>query len=168
MRDEYEEYYDEEWADWVSEPNYTSEEANRTANALHRYRLSSFSYFLTQRCIVTRFRHNLVDILSDAHPGSVLLLVGGRGADYPEIYGDVADLARNAGFSCETACSEVSCSSVGMDRLVHAEQVWFYRRLKDIVGDLHARDPVATELTREFEDELSGKSPKSAVRAWRK
>lgn len=168
LRDEYEEYYDEESADWVSEPNYTSEEANRTANALHRYRLFSFSYFLTQRCIVTRFRHNLVDILSDAHPGSVLLLVGGRGADYPEIYGDVADLARNAGFSCETACSEVSCSSVGMDRLVHAEQVWFYRRLKDIVGDLHARDPVATELTREFEDELSGKSPKSAVRAWRK
>lgn len=168
LRNAEDHYWDEDSGESESESLYSPEEANWMANDLHRYRLFMFSNFLTNPCTVERFRRNLTDLLSDAHPGSVLLLVGGKGHDYPEVYGEVAGLARDAGFSREAECGEVSCSGAGMHRRVHAEQVGFYRRLRDIVGDLHAADSVATELTREFEGELPGKSPKSAVRAWRK
>ena len=168
LRDAYEDYYDEDSCEWVSEASHTPEEANYMANALHRYRLFTFSNFLTTLSMVDTVRKNLIEILTDAHPGSVLLLIGGKTANYSDIYRYVAGLARDAGFSLEAECPEVSCSDAGMDRLVHAEQVWFYRRLRAIGGDLSAGDPVTRELRREFEDEKPDESPKSAVRAWRK
>ena len=168
LRDAYDDYYDEDRAEWVSEQCYTTDEANAMANVLHRYRLFTFSNILTEASTVKRFRQNLVDILSDAHPGSVLLLVGGRGRHYPKIYGDVAGLARDAGFSGEAECPQVSCSDAGMDRLVHAEQVWFYRRLRDIVGDLSVADPIAKDLRMEFEGEKPATFSESDVRAYRK
>lgn len=168
LRDAYEEYYDEDSAEWFSELSYTPEEANRAANSLHRYRLFSFSNFLTETDAVACFRQNLVDILSDARPGSVLLLVGGKGGDYPQIYREVAGLARETGFSREAESGTVACSDAGMDGLVHAEQAWFYRRLREIGGDLAVESDITKNLVREFEGVKASRFSASAVRAWRK
>ncbi len=114
---------------------------------------------------MNRFRHYLAERLHfEGAPDAMLDMCGHT----KNLYRYVAGLARDAGFSREAECPEVSCSDAGMDRLVHAEQVWFYRRLRAIGGDLSAGDPVTRELRREFEDEKPDESPKSAVRAWRK
>ncbi len=168
LREAYDDFYDEDRGEWESEQCHTADEANAMANVLHRYRLLTFSNVLTEMSTVKRFWQNLVDILSDAHPSSVLLLVGGRGRHYPKIYGDVAGLAQDAGFSREAECPQVSCSDAGMDRLVHAEQVWFYRRLRNFVGDLSVADPIAKDLKIEFEGEKPATFGKSDVRAYRK
>lgn len=168
LRDAEDHYWDEDSGGWVSESLYTPEEANWMANQLHRYRLFTFSNFLTTKQVVERFRQNLIDIFSDAHPGSVVLLIGGRGGHYPEIYRDVGGLARDAGFSREAESGTVACSDAGMDCLVHAEQVWLYRRLQAIDGHLSTGDEISRCLVKEFEGERPCESPASAVHVWRK
>ena len=78
--DEYEEYYDEEREEWHADPIYTPEQANREANAYRRYRLFTFSNFLTTLDTVSSFQANIEDILSDAQAGSVLLIIGAQRA----------------------------------------------------------------------------------------
>ncbi len=165
LRDAYDDYFDPDSGEWVSEQSYTPEEANYVANALHRYRLFTFSNYFTEPSSVDVFRQNLIDVLSDAHPGSVVLLIGGN---YPEIYRDVAGLVRRTGFSREAESGTVACSDAGMDSMVHAEQVWFYRRLRYIGGDLSVESDIAKKLVRELEDEKPYRFSASAVRAWRK
>ena len=167
LRDAYDDYYDEHADEWVSEQCYTADEANAMANALHRYRLFTFSNVLTKSSTVKRFRQNLVDVLADAHPGSVLLLIGGKGGEYPDIYGDVAGLARDAGFSREAEPALVSCSDTETGKMVHDEGARFYRRLRAIVGDLTEGDADARRLKGKFEQENASFSV-SAVRAYRK
>ena len=40
-------YFDPETDSWISESRYTPEDANYVAQSMHRYRLISFSNFLT-------------------------------------------------------------------------------------------------------------------------
>ena len=70
-------YYNELTNNWVSDSSFSSEEANYMAQQLHRYRLFIFSNFLTDVGTVKSFKPNLVEILQDANPGSVLLILGG-------------------------------------------------------------------------------------------
>lgn len=161
-------YWDEDSGKWASESQYTPEEANWMANRLHRYRLFTFSNFLTTKKGVQRLRQNLIDILSDAHPGSVMLLIGAKGRDYPEIYRDVAGLAQDTGFSRKAESGTVACSDAGMDRMVHAEQVWFYRRLRYLGAAPPAESDIVRDLVKEFEGEKPYRFSASAVRAWRK
>lgn len=86
-------YYDELTNDWVSEPSFSPEEASYMVEQLHRYRLFIFSNFLTEVGTVKSFEPNIVEILQDANPGSVLLIIGGSGEPYPKIYGIVDQLA---------------------------------------------------------------------------
>ena len=73
------------------------------AQSLHRYRLIVFSNFLTTVGSVTTFEPNLVDILADAQPGSVVMALGGKRGPYPEVYAYVDRLAKSAGFEIEVA-----------------------------------------------------------------
>ena len=93
LRNQYEEYYDEQREEWHTDLLYTPEEANREANAYHRYRLFTFSNFLTTLDTLSTFQENIEDILADAHAGSVLLMIGAKGGRYPAIQNQVAKLA---------------------------------------------------------------------------
>ena len=168
LRKTYDDYYDERLDEWDSTPCYTPEEANYIANTYHRYRLFTFSNFLTELSTVSYFRANLIDILSDARPGSVLLVIGGTGHDYPDIYGEMAALARDAGFSRRVEHMSVSCSDAEMGDIVYTEGARFYRRLKHIAGDLPDDHPITKEVKAHFEGEKRIAPRSSAIRAYRK
>ena len=78
LRSEEDEYFDDVAGRWDSERVYLPDEANDMAQSLHRYRLVTFSNFLTTLGAVKSFEDNLVDVLHDAAPGSVLLVLGGK------------------------------------------------------------------------------------------
>lgn len=98
LRNQYHEYYDDRRDEWQADPTHTPEEANREANAYRRYRLFTFSNFLTTPDTVAKFGTNLEDILADANAGSVLLMMGGRGGVYPTIHIRMDQLADAGGF----------------------------------------------------------------------
>ncbi len=156
--------YDE----WDAEPRYTPEEANYIANAHHRYRLFTFSNFLTTPSSVDCFRANLVDIFTDAHPGSVLLIIGGTSHDYPGIFSEVAALARDAGFSRKVERLPVSSSAAEVEEEAYTEGALFYRRLKCVVGDFPDDDPIAKTVAAHFEGHGRRRAPTSDVYAYRK
>ena len=173
-RNEYEDYYDESSDEWHSEQLYTTEEANYIANKCHRYRLFTFSNFLTTLTTIKCYRQNLTDILTDAHPGSVILVIGGTGGDYPAIYEKVATIAGDAGFSRNAKDLRVSISDAAMDDIVCCEGARFYQRLKCLAGDLPdnnrcAKDNCcAKKVKKHFEGKKLIPSPTSAIHAFRK
>ena len=168
LRRSYDDYFDEHTGRWESERRYTSEEANYIANIQHRYRLFTFSNFLTTSSTLNAVRPNLTEVFSDAHPGSVLLIIGGTSDNYQEIYAEVAAIAEGAGFSRKAEGLSASCSDVGMDDLVYAEGVSFFQRLKHIAGDLPDDDHHQRTVAAHFEGSKRVAAPKSAVRAYRK
>ena len=160
-------YYDEYTKQWESELCYTPEEANHIANNHHRYRLFTFSNFLTETSVIEAFRPNLIEILNDAHAGSVLLLIGGKCGEYRDVQDEVAGIADKAGFSRTIVDLRTSSLDVTMDSVVYAEQLRFYRRLKRIADDLPDDHPTAKRLKRYFETGQSS-YPTSSVHAYRK
>ena len=60
LRNEENEYYDEVSDEWTSELEYSLDEAHRTAQSLHRYRLFVFSNFLTTMEVLERYEQNIV------------------------------------------------------------------------------------------------------------
>ena len=168
LRSAYDDYYDPDAGQWESERLHTPEEANYAANTLRRYRLFTFSNFLTTPLTVNCFRENLTDILVDANPGSVLLTIGGTGHQYGEIDQQVATLAKGSGFSRSAGRFLVSSSRIGMDRLVQEEGARFYWKLKALDPCLSADNPYAKNVEADFEGRARSHSPTSAVRAYRK
>ena len=120
LRNEYFEYYNDERDEWDAESVYTAEEAHGKANSYQRYRLFTFSNFLTKPKTISTFQVNVEDILGDARPGSVLLIIGGKGGDYPAIYERMARLAEAAGigFSPYAVClrSRVAKNTLGLKK----------------------------------------------------
>ena len=161
-------YYDEYTERWESGPRYTPEEANRIANNHHRYRLFTLSYFLTQTSMIEDFRPNLTDILNDARPGSVLLLIGGSTKKYQDVRFQVAGLAREAGFLRTLNDLSVSSSDNAMRGIVYAEQVRFYQQLVRLAGDLPADNPTARKFKRYFERGVPSSWGTSSIHAYRK
>ena len=161
-------YYDDSREQWESELRYTPEEANYIANNHHRYRLFSFSNFLTKTSIIEYFERNLTDILNDAHAGSVLLLIGGKYGEYRDVRKKVAELAHGAGFSRPREDLRVASSDVAMDDVVYTEQVRLYRWLRRIAGDLPDDDPTAKKYKSYFEGGKASSWGTSAIHAYRK
>ena len=168
LRADYDQYYDEYMGEGDSQPRYSSEEANYIANTHHRYRLFTFSHFLTEPSTVVDSRADLLELLTDSQPGSVVLVIGGIGRYYPNIYREVASIAREAGFSRRAEGIRVSCSDVNMADLVYAEGVRFFRRLKHIGGALPVRNKQAGKVVDHFEGTKRIPTPVSAVHAYRK
>ena len=168
LRDEYDEIYDVSLNRLEWEPVYTAEEANRIANAYHRYRLFTFSNFLTKPSTINRFRRNLVEILTDARPGSVILIIGGTGRNYPDIYAEIACRAKDAGFCRKIEPLRVSTSHAMMSQDIYPRQARFYRRLKHLAGVLPDHDPDASKVKHYFEGPKFIRPRKSGVHAYRK
>ena len=158
-------YFDDVRGEWHSEQEYLPDEVHVMAGALHRYRLITFSNFLTSVKTVRRFETNLIDVLHDAAPGSVLLVLGGKQEPYPEVYSYVDRLAGPAGFEQKISGATVSCSERTVADRVHKEQRAFYQHLQGLSKN---GDDATRELRAEFERPESPNFPSSEIRAYRK
>ena len=167
LRWEEDAYYDEEREQWESDLRHTPEEANEIANNHQRYRLFTFSNFLTKTSIIDYFETNLTDILNDARAGSVVVLIGGKRGEYERVREEVADLAHKAEFSRTMQHLRVSSQDAAMHDVVYAEQVRFYRRLERIAGDLPDMGNV-NWIKKYFERGKAGSWGTSAIHAYRK
>ena len=165
LRSEEDEYFDELTDQWDSSPAYLPDEANDMAQSLHHYRLVTFSNFLTTPGIVESVETNLVEVLQDANPGSVVLVLGARGGQYQEIYKYVDRLANPSGFELAVEGDAVSCSDSELADQVYEQGREFYEVLQKLD---HNQDD-ATEPVRSF-FELGDPSgfPSSQIRAYRK
>ena len=169
LRRQCDEYYDEQREEWHGDPVYTAEEANRVANARHRYRLFTFSNFLTPTANIESYKANFADILADAHAGSVLLMIGGKGGCYPAVHRDVEELAIANGFRrLDYATNVAATTEVKLHLRLDEEVRWFDGHLKQLAGDLPPTEPVAAKLRKELDDDRLIPFGSSSVHAFRK
>ena len=77
------------------------------------------------------------NILTDAHPGSVLLMIGAKGGRYPVIQERTARLADAdaVGFRHRNDEVRVATAGVQLDGRLDEEVRWFYRHLKQTGGE---------------------------------
>jgi hypothetical protein len=157
-------YFDESLEEWVQDPIYSAEEANRIAQSLYRYRLFVFSNFLTTVGTVRDFEANITDLLNDAGPGSVMLVLGGKGGEYPAIYEYVDQLANSCGFTLRVEDVTVSSAETVLSDLIYEEGQRFYRHLQSLSPN---RDGVLAFVHQHFSEGRSS-APSSRVCAYRK
>ncbi len=145
-----EDEYDDKAGSATLYPFYGLDEANDIAQSLHRYRLIIFSNFLTEMGTVTCLERNLIDILHDAQPGTVILVLGAMGNEYPLIYEYVDQLAQPAGFRPKAIPDDTvsSADSVVCDR-VYEEGKCFYEFLQYLSPN---RDEETKEVRSHFEE----------------
>jgi hypothetical protein len=158
------EYFDEVANEWTSDLRYSPDEANDMAQSLHRYRLIVFSNFLTTVGVVTSFEPNLVDILADAQPGSVVMVLGGKEKSYPDVYGYVDHLAKPAGFELEVAGEHVSSADSVVANRIYAEGAKICARLQSLTPDTSEE----TQRVRSHFTESRQAAPSSHLWAYRK
>jgi hypothetical protein len=127
-----EDVYFDEANGWDSSSRHTPDEANEIAQSLHRYRLIVFSNFLTTVDGAESFEPNLVDILADAQPGSVVMVLGGNGGPYPDVYGYMDGLAKAAGFEPEIEGVRVSSSDTEVGERVYEEGLKVFALLETL------------------------------------
>ena len=168
LRNQYDEYFNEDRDEWDADPVYTGEEANRIANSHHRYRLFTFSNFLTTLDMVSTYQENIEEILSDAGAGSVLLMIGATDGCYPTIRERIAKLAEICRFRRHLDTFPVTSAHVKMDQRVGEEVRAFYRRLKQLAVELPENGNYGDKLRRELEDHSPIKLGLSTVLAFRK
>ena len=158
-------YFDSASDEWVSEQRYDPEEANQMAQTLHRYRLVSFSNFMTTISTVKRFEPNLVDVLDDAAAGSVVGVLGGREDHYNKVYQHVDRLAESTGFQLKLGGETVSCAGSEVEGRVYEEGRQFYRILQRLSRN---RDKSTEKVRSHFEAERGVRFSRSEIRAYRK
>ncbi len=185
LRNAEERYFDEVEGEWTWEPSYTPEEANWIAQSSYRYRLITFSNFLTS-CEMIRpaspaavqcrdsqtVRPNLEDILQDAAPGSVLMVLGGKKEQYPSIYTKVDRIAQDATFQPTVTDKTVSDAKSKVAGQVYAAGKRFFQFLEPHIAHLAPKDTPEQKRVREYFGKSSDHAPSStgcsALRVWRK
>ena len=168
LRNQYDEYFNEHRGEWDADPVYTSEEANREASSHHRYRLFTFSNFLTTLDMVSTFQDNIEEILADAHAGSVLLMIGARRGYYPTIRERIAKLAEVSRFQRHNDTGVVASAHAELDQRLSKEVRSFYHRLKQLAVELPANGSDGAKLRCELEDHCPMTFKPSTVFAFRK
>lgn len=165
LRSAVDEYFDDVVGQWTSEQRYLPDEANDEAQSLHRYRLIVFSYLLTTEDKVGEFEPNLVDVLHDAAPGSILLVIGAREGAYPNVYQYTDRLAKPAGFKRIIHGARVSSRDSEVADRVFEEGRLFYEFLQVLSQN---KDEATKKVRDEFERRVSFKFPTSEIRVYRK
>lgn len=159
LRNEEDEYYDEISNEWTSELRYSLDEANDIAQSAHRYRLLVFSNFLTTKKILEPIETNIVETLRDAHPGTVLLVIGGN---YPGIYSYIEELAKSAGFQLKIKDDYVTSKNSELSDRIYREELHFYKYLKNLVPAKYHNEP-PLKIRNHFE---TSRSPATNSRVW--
>ena len=169
LRNEEGEYYDETRNEWTSQPCWLPDEANAVAQSLHRYRLFAFGNFLTTPDRVNYFERNLLDILVDARPGSAVLVLGGKGRPYPEVYRSLDRLTRPAGFQLKIEGELVSYSDKAeVGDQVYEEGQRFYRFLMQRIPRGGIDEDARQTMVRAHFEGARRAAPSSQIRAYRK
>ena len=125
----------------------------------------TFSNFLTTLGTVECFEHNLVDVLQDAAPGSVVLVLGGRSGSYHEIYEYVDRLAKPSGFELKVEGATVSCSASEVADQIFEEGRLFYEFLQGLALN---NDDDTKKVRMYFEGKVPLKFSSSEIRTYRK
>ena len=94
----------------------------------------------------------LISILYDAHPGTVLLVIGGKSDKYSTIYKYVDKLAAETGFRPKTESYDVSSENSELADRIYREEQQFYKYLKNLVPAIYHNDPCLPEIRDHFED----------------
>ena len=156
-------YWDEIRAEESSERLYTDQEANEESQSMHRYRLFVFANFFTSRELVDSMAEKLGELLADANPGSVFLVMGGEGGHYPGIYKELRRLAAEAGFRIMVPDAKASSKMVSVDNIISAESLRIFEHVQNLAPN---DDPNVVELGKRF---ARGEVfPQNAIRAFRK
>jgi hypothetical protein len=141
MADAEERYFDPRTGEWEYDLIYSRTEANDAAQALHRYRLFVFSNFLTEVDLVTKFESTLMTLFKDAHPGAVILVLGGREGEYPAIYTAVDQLAHEAGFRRQIWDQKVAASETSLGGTITQGKMAFLDHLEMLCPELTSAVP---------------------------
>jgi hypothetical protein len=116
---------------------------------MFRYNLCIFSNFLTQASMVDQLRDEVTAVFRSIRPGGVVLVVGGTGDPYPELYKMVADIAHQSrARRVERIPASLPCE-YGDDAAQRIKQLYgrVWRRLEDCCGDLtQIRESVPQDL----------------------
>lgn len=145
------------------EPLFNPYLANLETQGLFRYRLITLSNFLTNRAILGDTRESLSETFSDLRPGAVVLVIGGCGSHYPQIYQFLDELAKNSGLSLKLAGFKVAAEEREQRIILEAA-----RRVAAHVQDLC---PMLAEVPESVRRALRGDEPWggiSSVRAYRR
>lgn len=147
-------YWDEVREEEVSELLYTDEEANEQSQSMHRYRLFVFANFFTSREWVNDTAEQLAELLTDASPGSVLLVMGAEGGKYQDIYEELQRIAFQAGFGIMVPATRASSKISSVDDIVSLEFLRVFEHVQKLypndnpqiigLGDKFARGEVFT------------------------
>jgi hypothetical protein len=132
LRWQEDEYYDEESETWVGDSCYTADEANDIAQALHRYRLIVISNFLTTVGSVKLFESTIREVLTDACPGTVVVVVGGKDGEYQDIYQYLNSLTEPAGFRLQVSQEKVSSSETAVANKVYEVGQQVFQHLQSL------------------------------------
>ena len=165
LRNAEEEYFDEGSGQWESTLVHLPYEANYISQSQHRYRLITFSNFLTNVKSAKCFEPNLVDVFRDANPGTVLLVLGGKGDPYPEVYKYTDGLAGPAGFELAIEGATVSCKGTDVAERVYEEGRLFYEYLQGLSQNI---DDATRKVRAEFGGQATFTLRSSEIRVYRK
>ena len=156
-------YWDEIRQEEVSELLYTDQEANEQAQSMHRYRLFVFANFFTSCESVDHMAEKLAELLADANPGSVLLVMGAEGKHYPHIYERLRGIAVASGFRIIVPDARVSSEISAVDDIVSAASLKVFEHAQNLAPN---DKPEIVELGKDY---AQGKVfPANAIRAFRK
>ena len=156
-------YWDEIREEEASERLYTDEEANEHSQSMHRYRLFAFANFFTSLESVDDMAEKLGELLTDANPGSVLLIMGAGGRGYSGIYKVLRGIAMNAGFRIIVPDATASSEILSVDDIVSAESLRVFEHVQKLAPN---DDPKIVALGNGFaRGEIF---PANAIRAFRK
>ena len=156
-------YWDEIREEEASEFLYTDQEANEQSQSMHRYRLFVFANFFTSRESVDEMAEKVGELLADANPGSVLLVMGGEGRHYPGIYEELRRIALVAGFRIIVPDAKASSEMSSVDDIVSAELLRVFEHAQKLSPN---DDPKIVALGDSFaQGEVF---PANAIRAFRK
>ena len=98
----------------------------------------------------------------------MLLLIGAKDGDYPDIYQRMASLAETGGFRRRNDPGVVGFHDTELDARLAEEARWFFRRLEDLAGAPAADAESVAVIRAEFDGDQPIRYYRSAVHAFRK
>ena len=128
-------YWDEIRREDTSELLYTDQEANEQSQSMHRYRLFVFANFFTTRELVDSKAEKLSELLADANPGSVLLIMGGEGRQYPDIYEKLRTIAMAAGFRTIVRDAKASSNIGSVADIISTESLRIFEHAQTLAPE---------------------------------
>ena len=156
-------YWDEICGEVASDLLYTDQEANEQSQSMHRYRLFVFANFFTSRKLVDSKAEKLRELLADANPGSVLVIMGGEGGQYRSIYKKLRPIAIAAGFRTIVRDANASSKIASVADIISAESLRIFEHVQK-----HSPND-APEIVRLGNSFAQGAVfPANAIRAFRK